>query len=50
MDNYECNNCMWEGNEDELSTVYQSNPHNLQDHTLYEGKSCPECGEEIYTH
>lgn len=35
---------MWEGTEEEVSTIYESNPHNPQDHTLYEKTSCPDCG------
>lgn len=43
MDNYMCYKCMWEGTEDEVGAIYESNRHNPQDHTLYEEKSCPDC-------
>lgn len=43
MDNYTCHNCMWEGTEEELGTIFTSNRHNPQDHTLYEENCCPDC-------
>ena len=43
MDNYICYYCMWEGTEEELGTIMESNRHNSQDHTLYEEKCCPDC-------
>ena len=45
MDMFECRNCMWEGSEDERKNVLVDNPHNPQDHTLYEDFGCPECGD-----
>lgn len=43
MDNFVCYYCMWEGTEEELKSIYESNRHNPQDHTLYEEKCCPDC-------
>ncbi len=39
---------MWEGTEEELGTIYESNRHNSQDHTLYEEKCCPDCKKNEY--
>lgn len=46
--NLECRYCMWEGTEEELGTIYESNRHNSQDHTLYEEKCCPDCKKNEY--
>ena len=41
MDNYECYNCMWEGTEEEVSSVMVDNP-NLPS-ILEERICCPTC-------
>ena len=46
--NVEGSDWMWEGTEEELGTIDESNRHNSQDHTLYEEKFCPDCKKNEY--
>jgi predicted RNA-binding Zn-ribbon protein involved in translation (DUF1610 family) len=43
----ECSECGWEGTHEELRTAMIPNEHNIKDHTLYEVKTCPDCGNTI---
>ena len=43
MDSYVCHHCMWEGTQENLKVSMDSNPHNNQDHSLYENLVCPDC-------
>lgn len=43
MKKYICISCNWEGTEEELGSIFNSNPHNPEDNTLYEVPCCPEC-------
>ena len=46
--NVRCNQCYWEGEEEDLKLVNESNTKDLEDDSLYWFKVCPNCGEEDY--
>ena len=50
MEKYEvkCNNCDWEGYEEDLSLLNESNPNNKEDKSLYFFKACPNCYTDDY--
>jgi len=48
MKKYYCQDCLWEGNKNELKVVMKDNEINLDDKTLYEVDVCPICESENY--
>jgi len=43
-----CNNCDWEGYEEDLSLLNESNPNDKEDKSLYFFKACPNCKTDDY--